>query len=99
MKNTPRERHGNSPSAGTSTAESTRKDRDIKPNGEAAAGSLPTDAEIEVAAERLGLNWLGGSSRAFGAGASKIVQSLAHGRAHAVSVEIKRPPRRRADPR
>ncbi|MFI5022051.1 MAG: hypothetical protein ACHQRJ_10430 [Alphaproteobacteria bacterium] len=75
------------------------KDQDIKATGEAAAGSLPTEAEIEVAAERLGLNWLRGSSRAFGGGASQIVQSLAHGRAHAVSVEIKRPPRRRADPR
>ena len=63
-----------------------------------AAESLPTDAEIEATAERLGANWLKGPSRAT-AGASsfhQVVQNLPLGRAHAVSVEIKRPPKRQA---
>jgi hypothetical protein len=99
MKNSRSDRHGHDPSARTSIGEMMRKGQDSEAAGPPSAGSLPTDAEIEVAAERLGLNWLQGSSRPYGAGASQIVQSLAHGRAHAVSVEIKRPPRRRADPR
>jgi hypothetical protein len=60
--------------------------------------SLPTDAEIEATAERLGTNWLKGPTRTT-AGASsfhQIVQNLPLGRAHAVSVEVKRPPKRRA---
>jgi hypothetical protein len=93
------------------------KDQDIKAPAESAAESaaevpveasveapieaVPTDAEIEAAAERLDPNWLKGSSRqhATAPGGHLIVQNLPHGRAHAVSVEIKRAPKRRSEPR
>lgn len=55
---------------------------------------VPTDAEIEAAAERLGPGWLQGAPRPRAAGASLVVQSLARGRSHAVTVELKRPARR-----
>lgn len=62
------------------------------------AASAPTDEEIEAAAGRLNPNWLRRDPQ-HGAGAGQIVQSLARGRAHAVTVEIKRPPRRPRSPR
>jgi hypothetical protein len=68
---------------------------------EAPVEAVPTDAEIEAAAERLDPNWLKGSSKphATAPGGHLIVQNLPHGRAHAVSVEIKRAPKRRSEPR
>jgi len=60
----------------------------------APADPVPTDAEIEAAAERLGPGWLQGAPRPRAAGASLVVQSLARGRSHAVTVEVKRPARR-----
>src|SRR5438128_2001472 len=58
------------------------------------ADSVPTDAEIELAVGRLRPNWTRGVPRARTGGASHILQSLAHGRSHAVVLEIKRSPRR-----
>ena len=56
--------------------------------------TVPTDAEIEAAAERLGPRWLETAARLKAGSVSRIVQSLAHGRSHAVTVEVKRAPRR-----
>ena len=58
------------------------------------ADPVPTDAEIELAVGRLRPNWTRGVPRARTGGASHILQSLAHGRSHAVVLEIKRSPRR-----
>jgi len=58
------------------------------------ADPVPTDAEIELAVERLRPNWTRGVPRSRTGGTSHILQSLAHGRAHAVVLEIKRSPRR-----
>ena len=55
---------------------------------------VPTDAEIESAVERLGPNWTRVVPRPRTGGASHILQSLAHGRSHAVVLEIKRSHRR-----
>ncbi len=74
-------------------------DRDGKAKGGAPASGLPTDEEIEAAADRLGADWLRGAARPHAAGASRIVQNLAHGRAHPVTVEIRRLPQRPAKPR
>ena len=62
------------------------------------AGSIPTDAEIEAAAERLDPSWLKGPTRpaAGQSNSHRVVQSLPLGRAHSVAVEVKRPPKRRA---
>ncbi len=72
------------------------KKEDSKRKGSvgAPADPVPTDAEIEAAAERLGPGWLQGAPRPRAAGASLVVQSLARGRSHAVTVEVKRPARR-----
>ncbi|MGO8865761.1 MAG: hypothetical protein ACLQME_04585, partial [Alphaproteobacteria bacterium] len=73
----------------------TRFPEDPKKRSVAApADPVPTDAEIEAAAERLGPGWLQGAPRPRAAGASLVVQSLARGRSHAVTVELKRPARR-----
>jgi hypothetical protein len=58
------------------------------------ADPVPTDAEIELAAKRLKPNWTRVVPRPRTGGASHILQSLAHGRSHAVVLEIKRSPRR-----
>ena len=58
------------------------------------ADPVPTDAEIELAVGRLRPNWTRGVRRSRTGGASHILQSLAHGRSHAVVLEIKRSPRR-----
>jgi hypothetical protein len=58
------------------------------------ADPVPTDAEIELAVERLRPNWTRGVPRSRTGGTSHILQSLAHGRSHAVVLEIKRSPRR-----
>jgi hypothetical protein len=55
---------------------------------------VPTDVEIESAVERLGPNWTRVIPRPRTGGASQIFQNLAHGRSHAVVVEIKRSHRR-----
>jgi hypothetical protein len=57
----------------------------------------PTDGEIELAVERLSPNWARGAPRSRTGGISYILQSLAHGRSHAVILEIKRSPRRLGD--
>ena len=75
------------------------KNRNDKKDGAIPAGTVPTDAEIDAATERLGADWLRSPARTHTAGSSQIVQNLARGRAHAVTVEIKRPPRQHADPR
>jgi hypothetical protein len=54
----------------------------------------PTAGEIELAVERLSPNWTRASPRPRTGGTSYILQSLAHGRSHAVVLEIKRSPRR-----
>jgi hypothetical protein len=48
-----------------------------------------TDAEIEAAARQLGLNGPHSASPQRKAGVGQILQSLARGRSHMVSVEIK----------
>jgi hypothetical protein len=55
------------------------------------------DGEIELAVERLGPNWTRAAPRTRTGGTSYILQSLAHGRSHAVVLEIKRSPRRLGD--
>jgi hypothetical protein len=75
------------------------KDPNDKKDGAAPASSVPTDAEIDAATERLGADWLRSPARPHAGGSSQIVQNLARGRAHAVTVEIKRPPRQHANPR
>jgi hypothetical protein len=55
---------------------------------------VPTDVEIESAVERLGPNWTRVIPRPRTGGTSQIFQNLAHGRSHAVVVEIKRSHRR-----
>jgi hypothetical protein len=57
----------------------------------------PTDGEIELAVERLSPNWARAAPRSRTGGISYIIQSLAHGRSHAVVLEIKRLPRRLGD--
>ena len=57
---------------------------------------VPTNVEIESAVERLGPNWTRVIPRPRTGGASQIFQNLAHGRSHAVVVEIKRSHRRTA---
>jgi hypothetical protein len=54
-------------------------------------------AEIELAVERLSPNWTRVVPRPHTGGTSYILQSLAHGRSHAVVLEIKRSPRRPGD--
>jgi hypothetical protein len=54
----------------------------------------PADGEIELAVERLSSNWTRAVPRPRSGGTSYILQSLAHGRSHAVVLEIKRSPRR-----
>lgn len=51
---------------------------------------VPTDVEIESAVERLGSNWTRAVPRPRTGGFSHILQILAHGRSHAVVLEIKR---------
>ena len=58
---------------------------------------MPTDGEIELAVERLSPNWTRGAPRPRTTGTSYILQSLAHGRSHAVVREIKRSPRQLGD--
>jgi hypothetical protein len=55
---------------------------------------VPTDMDIESAVERFGPNWTRIGPRPRTGGASHILQSLAHGRSHAVVLEIKRSHRR-----
>jgi hypothetical protein len=61
------------------------------------ADLAPTDGEIELAVERLSPNWTRAVPRPRTGGTSYILQSLAHGRSHAVVLEIKRSPRRLGD--
>ena len=61
------------------------------------ADRAPTDVEIELAVERLSPNWARAAPRPRTGGKSYILQSLAHGRSHAVVLEIKRSPRRLGD--
>ena len=63
----------------------------------ARADWAPTDGEIELAVERLSPNWARAAPRSRTGGISYILQSLAHGRSHAVVLEIKRSPRRLGD--
>jgi hypothetical protein len=60
----------------------------------ARADRAPTHGEIDLAVERLGPNWTRAAPRPRTGGTSYILQSLAHGRSHAVVLEIKRSPRR-----
>jgi hypothetical protein len=55
---------------------------------------VPADGEIELAVERLSSNWTRAVPRSRTGGTSYILQSLAHGRSHAVVLEIKRSTRR-----
>jgi len=57
------------------------------------ADPAPTDAKIELAVKRLKPNWTRVVPRPRTGVASHILQSLAHGRSHAVVLE-KRSPRR-----
>jgi hypothetical protein len=68
---------------------------DDKKNRRDQAGPAPTDAEIASEAERLGANWAAAAARPRAAGAGHILQNLAHGRSHVVTVEVKRTPRQR----
>ena len=52
------------------------------------ADPAPTDVEIELAVERLSPNWARAAPRPRTGGKSYIIQSLAHGRSHAVVLEI-----------
>jgi hypothetical protein len=61
------------------------------------ADRVPTNGEIELAVEQLSPNWTSPAPRPRTGGTSYILQSLAHGRSHAVVLEIKRPPRRLGD--
>jgi len=64
--------------------------------------SVPTDSEIEAAAEKLRENWKNPSApkaHPRPAATSRTQQSLASGRTHAVTVEVKRTPRRPRDSR
>ena len=61
------------------------------------ANRVPTNGEIELAVERLSPNWARAAPRPRTGGISCILQSLAHGRSHAVVLEIKRSPRRLGD--
>jgi hypothetical protein len=61
------------------------------------ADRAPTDGEIDLAVERLSPNWTRAAARPRTGGTSYILQSLAHGRSHAVVLEIKRSPRRLGD--
>ena len=61
------------------------------------ADPAPTEVEIELAVERLSPNWARAAPRSRTGGISYILQSLAHGRSHAVVLEIKRLPRRLGD--
>jgi hypothetical protein len=61
------------------------------------ADRAPTDREIDLAVERLNPNWAHAAPRPRTGGTSHILQSLAHGRSHAVVLEIKRSPRRLGD--
>jgi hypothetical protein len=54
----------------------------------------PRDVDIELAVERLSPNWARAAPRPRTWGKSYIIQSLAHGRSHAVVLEIKRSSRR-----
>ena len=54
------------------------------------ANPVPTDAEINLAVEGLSPNWTRTVPRQRAGGKSHILQSLAHGRSHAVVLEIKR---------
>jgi hypothetical protein len=56
------------------------------------ADRVPTNGEIELALERLSPNWARAAPRPRTGGISYILQSLAHGRSHAVVLEIKRSP-------
>jgi hypothetical protein len=58
------------------------------------ANRAPTNVEIELAVERLSPNWVRAAPRSRTGGKSYILQSLAHGRSHAVVLEIKRSSRR-----
>jgi hypothetical protein len=56
------------------------------------ADRVPTNGE-----KRLSPNWARAAPRPRTGGISYILQSLAHGRSHAVVLEIKRSPRRLGD--
>ncbi len=58
------------------------------------AEPVPTDVEIDSAVERLSPEWARAVARPHNAGASHVIQRLAHGRSHAVTLEIKRSPRK-----
>ena len=62
------------------------------------ADRVPTNGEIELALERLSPNWARAAPRPRTGGISYILQSLAHGRSHAVVLETKRSPRRLPTP-
>jgi hypothetical protein len=55
-----------------------------------------TDAEIASAAKRLGVNGEHSASPAPKSRSGQVVQRLAHGRSHAVTVEIKAPRRNKS---
>jgi hypothetical protein len=61
------------------------------------ADRVPTNGEIELAVERLSPNWARAAPRPRTGGISYILQNLAHGRSHAVVLEIKHSPRRLGD--
>ena len=55
---------------------------------------VPTDGDIDLAVERLNANWTQTSQRPRNSSGGHVVQTLARGRAHVVTVEVKRPPGR-----
>ncbi|MFI4989021.1 MAG: hypothetical protein ACHQF3_16465 [Alphaproteobacteria bacterium] len=61
--------------------------------------SVPSDAEVADAAERLSVSWARTTARPRSAGPGQILQSLAHGRSHVVALEIKRTTRPRGGSR
>jgi len=60
------------------------KDRPAKPEIPTA-----TDAEVASAARRLGLGTIGSAAPSSKSKSGQVVQRLAHGRMHAVAVEVK----------
>jgi hypothetical protein len=61
------------------------------------ADRVPTDGEIELAVDRMSPNWTRAVPRPRTGGTNYILQRLAHGRTHAVVLQIKRSPRQLGD--
>jgi hypothetical protein len=80
----------------TETCNETNKGPLMDGNRKSGMPTIPTatDAEIMAAAKQLGLNGAHSDSPRRKAGVGQVLQSLAHGRSHMVSVAIKPSSRR-----